>query len=107
MSAPSTTPVPVSLKGDAEGLTITWSDDLTQRWTWRRLRDACPCATCRAEREQPPKPAALFTILKPGETLALKATGMRPLGNYAYNIQFSDEHSTGIYSLEYLRGLSP
>ncbi len=107
MSAPPTTPVPVSLKGDAEGLSIAWSDELTQRWTWRRLRDACPCASCRAAREQPPKPAPLFAILKPEETLPLKATEMRPLGNYGYNIHFTDGHNTGIYSIEFLRGLSP
>jgi len=27
---------------------------------------------------------------------------MHPLGNYAYNIQFSDGHGTGIFTLELL-----
>jgi DUF971 family protein len=49
----------------------------------------------------------LFAILKPEETLPLKATEMRPLGNYGYNIHFTDGHNTGIYSIEFLRGLSP
>jgi len=30
---------------------------------------------------------------------------MRPAGNYAYTIAFSDGHSSGIYSLELLRQL--
>ena len=33
------------------------------------------------------------------------ATGMYPVGNYAYQIDFSDGHKTGIYSLELLREL--
>jgi DUF971 family protein len=30
---------------------------------------------------------------------------MKPVGNYAYGIHFSDGHTTGIYSLDYLREL--
>jgi DUF971 family protein len=30
---------------------------------------------------------------------------MRPIGNYAYAIAFSDGHSSGIFSLELLRRL--
>jgi DUF971 family protein len=28
---------------------------------------------------------------------------MKPVGNYAYSIEFSDGHNTGIYTLESLR----
>jgi DUF971 family protein len=30
---------------------------------------------------------------------------MKPVGNYAYSIDFSDGHDTGIYTLESLRQL--
>ncbi len=30
---------------------------------------------------------------------------MKPVGNYAYSIEFSDGHDTGIYTFEYLREL--
>jgi DUF971 family protein len=30
---------------------------------------------------------------------------MKPVGNYAYAISFSDGHDTGIYTIEYLREL--
>jgi DUF971 family protein len=30
---------------------------------------------------------------------------MKPIGNYAYAIQFSDGHDTGIYTFELLRRL--
>ncbi|HVX62064.1 MAG TPA: gamma-butyrobetaine hydroxylase-like domain-containing protein [Pirellulales bacterium] len=31
--------------------------------------------------------------------------GMKPVGNYAYAIEFSDGHDTGIYTCEFLREL--
>lgn len=96
-------PAPTSLRGDAEALTIQWDDGLTARLTWRQLRDACPCASCKVKREEPPP---LFAVLKPEETLPLRCSKMEPLGNYAYHIDFSDGHNTGIYSLEFLRKLS-
>jgi DUF971 family protein len=30
---------------------------------------------------------------------------MRPVGNYAYAIEFNDGHNSGIYSLDFLREL--
>ena len=35
----------------------------------------------------------------------LRATAMFPIGNYAYQIDFSDGHKTGIFSLELLRDI--
>jgi DUF971 family protein len=31
---------------------------------------------------------------------------MTPVGQYAYSIEFSDGHSSGIYTLDYLRALA-
>ena len=95
-------PTPISLRGDAEALTIQWDDGVSHRLSWRLLRDACPCATCKVKREEPPP---LFQVLKPEETLPLRCEKMQALGNYAYHIDFSDGHNTGIYSLEFLRKL--
>lgn len=94
-----------SLKGDAESLTLEWTDGVPQRISWRTLRENCPCAHCRTKRAEPPQPANPFTILKPAEAAPIKATSMKPMGNYAYSIDFSDGHNSGIYSLEYLREL--
>jgi DUF971 family protein len=91
-----------SLKGDREALLIQWSDGVTQRIPWRTLRDRCPCATCRQKRTEP---APVFNILKPEEAAPVRATAMSPIGNYAYQIDFSDGHKTGIFSLELLREL--
>lgn len=98
----STMPAPQSLRGDAQALTIQWDDGVTHRLSWHQLRDACPCATCKIKREEPP---ALFQVLKPEETQPLRCLKMQALGNYAYHIDFSDGHNTGIYSLEFLRRL--
>ena len=35
----------------------------------------------------------------------VRIMGMKPVGNYAYGIEFSDGHDTGIYTFEYLREL--
>ena len=102
MSSSPSSPSPISLKGDQESLTIEWSDGITHRLSWRRLRDNCPCASCRKQRDEPPP---LFQVLKPEEAAPLRATGMRPLGNYAYHIDFSDGHNTGIYSIDLMREL--
>lgn len=103
MNSGLSNPIPRSLKGDQTSLAIEWSDGRVDRVPWRTLRDRCPCATCRVERAEPPKAPAAFTILKPEETVPVRATGMSPIGNYAYQIEFSDGHKAGIYSVELLR----
>lgn len=94
-----------ALRGDAESLHITWSDGVIHHLRWSLLREKCPCATCRVKRDAPSQPAPLLQVLKPEEAQPLRATAMQPLGNYAYHIDFSDGHNTGIYSLEFLRQL--
>ena len=39
------------------------------------------------------------------EARPLTIAGMQPVGNYAYSIEFSDGHDTGIFTLELLREL--
>jgi DUF971 family protein len=87
-----------------EELHIRWSDQVTHSLPVRLLRDRCPCATCRERRLQPPDPTSL-PVLRPEETRPLHIVSMRPVGNYAYAIQFSDGHDTGIYTLDFLREL--
>ena len=94
-----------ALRNEGDSLLITWSDGAVHRLPWSILRKACPCASCRTERAQPPAPAPLLPVLKPEEAQPLHPKAMRPVGNYAYGIEFSDGHASGIYSLEYLREL--
>ncbi len=96
---------PTQLKLVADNqLLIEWSDGQKRSYRFRELRDRCPCATCREKRSQP-RPPALLPILTEAEAQPLRILGMKPVGNYAYSIQFSDGHDTGIYSLELFREL--
>jgi DUF971 family protein len=84
-------------------LRIAWSDGQVREYTSRELRDKCPCATCREKRNAPPPPATQLPIISEAETQPLRITAMKPVGSYAYSIDFSDGHNTGIYTLESLR----
>ena len=99
-----TSPQPVNLQLAGENsLRIEWSDGERREYTFRELRDRCPCATCREKRKEPPAPSTSLPILSAAEVRPLKILGMKPVGNYAYAIEFSDGHDTGIYTLEHLR----
>jgi len=99
------TPRPTDLKLAEDGaLEILWSDGVRHRYGVKELREACPCATCREKRAEPRK-KTLLPVLAPEEARPLAITGMKPVGNYAYNVAFSDGHDTGIFTLELLRQL--
>jgi len=96
-------------------LRIVWEDGLVTLCDPGQLRAACPCATCRAQHEisaaEPGgqgeanlAPAGYSPAQAPGAP-QITIRGMRPVGNYAYQITFSDGHDTGIFSLELLREL--
>ena len=104
-------PVNLALRGE-DRLLIEWSDGQKREYTFRQLRDMCPCATCREKRSQPPQQAAKpgpglmsLPVLSAAEARPLKVLEMKPVGSYAYAIHFSDGHNTGIYTLEFLREL--
>jgi prepilin-type processing-associated H-X9-DG protein len=94
--------MPLNLSSQDGKLTIVWNDGVRMEYAPSELRNSCPCATCRAKRDAP---AEGLPVLSMEEAMPTKITGMKPLGNYAYNIAFSDGHATGIYSLELLREL--
>jgi DUF971 family protein len=84
-------------------LRIAWSNGQVREYSVRELRDKCPCATCREQRSAPPPPTSQLPILSAAETQPLRITAMTPVGRYAYGIDFSDGHNTGIFTLESLR----
>jgi DUF971 family protein len=101
----TTNAIPRALKNDGDALVIEWGDGATHRLSWKTLRSACPCATCRVERAKPAPAKPLLAVLSKAEAQPLAPVSMRPIGNYAYAIAFNDGHSSGIYSLELLREL--
>jgi DUF971 family protein len=90
------------MRRDGDHLVIDWSDGKQGRVSWKRLRDACPCAGCRDERDKPPDP---LRLLKPEELVPLAPVGMPRVGRYAYKVVWSDGHDAGIFTLEHLRQL--
>lgn len=96
---------PTELKlSEQRSLEIIWSDGKKMDYPYCVLRMACPCATCREKkRAETAKPKGLLQVLSAAETVPLAVTQMRPVGNYAYNITFSDGHSSGLFTMELLR----
>ena len=101
--------LPTSITRDGpSGIVIHWSDDRVCRYAAHELRKRCPCATCRekhAPAETTPARSMNLPVLSMAEAQPLSIQGMRPVGNYAYNIAFSDGHDSGIFTFEYLREL--
>jgi len=97
-------------RSDNGALIISWSNGSEQSIPYKMLRDQCPCATCIEKRigdttDGPKTNSNLFPILTAEETRPLAIESMEPVGNYAYRIQFTDGHGTGVYTIEYLRQL--
>ncbi len=103
--------VPISLRKTAgRELEIVWDDKVRQLISFRLLRSECPCATCRekdaGKAEGAKTHLGMLPVLSPAEARPLDILSMRPVGNYAYNIEFSDGHNSGIFTFELLRELT-
>lgn len=86
-------------------LVVQWSDGQQRRYAIKELRDQCPCANCREQRKAEPEKPNPLQVLTPEQLAPLTIAGMQPVGNYAYSIDFSDGHNTGIYTFDFLREL--
>jgi DUF971 family protein len=78
---------------------ITWQDDHVSEFSFRYLRQNCPCAGCRNEW------TGEKTLDPDSVPEDLKGLKVNIVGNYALQFNFSDRHETGIYSFKYLRSL--
>lgn len=94
-------------KTSGDGMEIDWKDGHKSKWSFRWLRDACPCAYCNRIREsegrQPGEPhvqpPTAVRIYRP----PLQVQSVEQVGNYAIGFHWNDGHRTGIYSWTYLR----
>ena len=118
---------PASVKvhvSSGAGVDITWADGHGSHFDFAYLREQCPCAMCNDEREEkaaqqekderlkkenPVKSATpvLSSPLLPMFKPKVSARAAHAVGNYALRIDFSDGHTTGIYSFDYLRTICP
>jgi DUF971 family protein len=98
-------PTDLKLAGNNE-LQIVWNDGKKRRYTFAELRERCPCATCREKHDAPDEEAVgQLPVLSLEEAQPLKIQAMKPVGNYAYSIAFSDGHDSGIFTFELLLAL--
>lgn len=102
MRVQSTDPTPATIKKQGnKTLLITWEDGHVSQYSFRYLRQHCPCAACNDEWSR-------AKILKPDSVpLDLEGLKVEPVGGYALSFSFSDHHATGIYHFNHLREICP
>jgi DUF971 family protein len=97
---------PRSLKREGlDQLAIEWSDGHRSVYSWRHLRQNCPCASCKENVGRAVEPFHILTAKELAATTPLAPLSVSPVGHYAYKISWSDGHDSGIYTIEALRSL--
>ncbi len=86
-------------QGGPSELEILWADGHQSRYFVPDLRRACRCAHCVDEWSGRPNldPESISDDVRP--------TRLEPVGRYAIQIDWTDGHSSGIYTYEHLRQL--
>jgi DUF971 family protein len=107
---------PASIKihvSSGAGVDIVWADGHESHYDFTYLREECPCATCNDAREKrvslgaDAAPTLVSSPALPMFKPKPRAQAATQVGSYAIQINFSDGHSTGIYSYDYLRIICP
>ena len=98
-------------KTEGTGMEIEWKDGHRSSYTFPWLRDACPCALCKEERDKdgrkPGDPLKAVAGSLPMFKALARITSAEPVGKYAIRFVWNDGHEHGIYSWEYLRECCP
>jgi DUF971 family protein len=92
-------PLHVGPTPDGTRLRIDWGDGATSDLEPRMLRQLCPCAGCVDEM------TGLRTLRPESVDESVYPTAIHYVGRYALQFVWSDGHSTGIYTFDYLRDL--
>ncbi len=104
ISDPSGRPLELDLDRESH-LRIRWADGMETVIPLAELRKACPCAGCRAAREE--RERNPLAVIGPAVELRNLVTVREAelVGNYALRVIWQDGHSTGIYDFGLLRSL--
>jgi len=81
---------------------IAWSDGHESYFSLEDLRKACPCAVCNGEPDvlgRGDKPEVKHT------PVSFVLSSYEMVGGYGWQPRWADGHSTGIFSVGYLRRL--
>jgi DUF971 family protein len=103
LSAAKLMHAPTNIQLIGEEVAIVWEDGMESYFPVEKLRGASPSAETQGERD----------ILGhqhggngPRKFPGVRVLGWAQIGNYAIRFDFSDGHSTGLYSYDYLRKLA-
>lgn len=95
---------PTDMQIIGKELAIKWSDGGESFIALESLRRQCPCAGCQGERD------IMGNLYKgPEKSLtpdSFRLTKIGQVGGYAVQPFWSDGHSSGIFSFDYLRRLA-
>ena len=95
------TPTDIKARTSDRTLRVTWQAGHDSTYGFKYLRCHCGCANCVDERTG-------IRTLKPDDVSeAISIEEMSLVGNYAVQFRWSDGHTTGIYSWDYLLRLCP
>ncbi|MFH2029897.1 MAG: DUF971 domain-containing protein [Bacteroidota bacterium] len=84
-----------------KNLEIVWNDAATTVVKLASLRNNCPCAVCKSEKEEF---GSTYIPIYNNDQIAISK--ITPVGNYAVTISWKDGHDTGIYEFGFLRTIS-
>jgi ATP-binding protein involved in chromosome partitioning len=90
-------PTRIALEDEGARIALTWEGGATSEFRAFDLRAACPCAGCVDEL------TGIRTLRDDDVDPAVKAVTSGRVGRYAVAFQWSDGHSSGIYTYESLR----
>ncbi len=97
---------PKSIKKISPGLIkIEWGDGFSSVITLEKLREECPCANCRKDREEGSGKAFAIPLMKTFHEGMNDLEQLKPMGNYAVRAVWADGHQDGIYDWDYLRSV--
>ena len=94
-------PVPVEIKqSGVRELRIIWNDGQVNDFDVVQLRRSCRCAACVDE-------ITGSQILQPSQVGEyVRPQTIRQVGNYAIQVNWSDGHTSGIFTFDYLRQIA-
>ncbi|MCH8568000.1 MAG: DUF971 domain-containing protein [Balneolales bacterium] len=99
-------PHDITVFASLQELRIKWADNHISIYKYGGLRNNCPCVFCQGGHGAMGKPMDPIKYLADTPD-RLKLNKVKPSGNYALHLFWSDGHSTGIYRWEYLRDGCP
>lgn len=94
---PRIEPAEIGPTEDEARLRIVWKDGRVAEYEPRELRLLCPCAGCVDEM------TGIRTLRPEMVDEGVYPTAIHYVGRYALQFVWSDGHSTGFYTFEYLR----